>query len=102
MTASFIPNRIRPTGEQLDLQTAFSGRRAFTEDLEDQTGAVDYLGVERLFEIFLLDGSERRIDDDQLRFGHARGGALDVSCVERAALGRLPLDRLPPPGSPPG
>jgi hypothetical protein len=40
-----------------------AGARA--EDLQDQAGAVDHLGVPRLLEIALLHGREPVVDDDQ-------------------------------------
>ncbi len=46
---------------------AFLGPRPLAEDLEDQAGAVEHLGVEGLFEIALLDRRQRVVDDDQLR-----------------------------------
>ena len=52
---------------QFDLQRAFLGAGATAEDFEDQPGAVEHLGVERLFEIALLHGRQRMVDDDQLR-----------------------------------
>ena len=40
---------------ELDLQPAFRGRRALAENLEDQPGAVDHLGLGLLLQILLLD-----------------------------------------------
>ena len=51
---------------KLDLQRAFLGARALAEDLQDQPGAIQHLGVQFLFEIALLHRRQRMIDDDQL------------------------------------
>ena len=48
---------------QLDLQRAFPRLRALAEDLEDQAGAVDDLGLPGLLEIALLDRGQRVVDD---------------------------------------
>ena len=62
---------------QLHLQPAFSGRGAFTENLEDQPGAVDDLGPDLLLQILLLDRRQRRVDDEQARaLLLSRGGNL--------------------------
>jgi hypothetical protein len=57
---------------KLDLQPPFRSCRPFAENLEDQTGAVDHLGPELVFQILLLDGGERRVNDHQAGFILAR------------------------------
>ena len=52
---------------ELDLQAPFPRPRPFAEDLEDQSGAVEHLGLPRRLEIALLHRRERVIDDDQPR-----------------------------------
>ena len=52
---------------KLDLQPAFLGLRALAEDFEDQPGAVEHLRGPRLFEVALLHGAQRMVDDDELR-----------------------------------
>ena len=76
---------------EFDLQAAFGGRGALTEDLEDQTRAVDHLALELFLEVALLDRGERAIDDDQLSVlavaGH--GDVLDLPFTEQGAGPRL-------------
>ena len=50
---------------ELDLQPPFPRPRALAEDLEDQPGAVEHLGVPRRLEVALLHRRQRMIDDDQ-------------------------------------
>jgi len=52
---------------QLDLQLAFVRARALREDVEDQPRAVDDAALGELFEIALLHGRERAVDEDQVR-----------------------------------
>jgi hypothetical protein len=49
--------------------------RTFTEDLENEPGAVEHLGVPLLLEISLLYRRQRVIDDDEAGFG-----CLDDAC----------------------
>ena len=44
---------------EFDLQRALGGARAAAEDLQDQPGAVDHLGLERLLQIALLHRRQR-------------------------------------------
>ena len=52
---------------QLDLQPAFLGARAAAEDLEDQAGAVEHLGVPGALQVALLDWRHGMVDDDERR-----------------------------------
>ncbi len=51
---------------QFHLQTTFLGLRTGAENLQDQTGPVDHLALERALEIALLDGRECCIDDQKI------------------------------------
>ncbi len=51
---------------ELDLEAPFPRPRALPENLQDETGAVEHLGVPRRLEVPLLDRRERMIDDDEL------------------------------------
>src|SRR5262245_23648040 len=53
---------IRQVGK-LDLQRAFLGVGAPAENLEDQPGAVEHLGVPGFLQIALLDRRERAVRD---------------------------------------
>jgi hypothetical protein len=52
-------------GRQFDLQAALMRAGARAEDLQDQTGAVDDLGFQRLLEVTLLHGRQPIVNDDQ-------------------------------------
>jgi hypothetical protein len=83
---------------KLDLQTPFRGRRPLPEYLQDQSRPVDHLGFDRRFQVALLDGSDRRIDDDQLGLGllSRRGDAFHLARSEQGrGLGRAHLERQP-------
>jgi hypothetical protein len=47
------------------LQTTFVGARACAENLEDQAGSVDDLGLPFSFEIALLHRAQRRVHDNE-------------------------------------
>ena len=82
---------------QLDLQRAFPGARAAAENLQDDAGAVEDLGVELLFEIALLDRGERMVDHDKLaaRLGHLFGDLGDLAGADqRRGLGICDIDDL--------
>ena len=53
---------------ELDLQRALAGARAGAEDLKDQSGAIEHLGVPGLLEIALLHRRERAIHHRQTGF----------------------------------
>ena len=50
---------------ELHLQPTFCRRRTLSKDLQNQPCPVDHLGADLLFEVFLLDWRQRRIDDQQ-------------------------------------
>jgi hypothetical protein len=52
---------------ELDLEAPFPRPRTLPENLQDEAGAVEHLGVPGGLEVSLLDGRERVIDDDELR-----------------------------------
>ena len=97
--AAHQPPRLIVEMRELDLQPAFGGRRALAENLEDQPGAVDHLGLgcsPRGF--FCWIGVERGVDDQQLGVVVAGdlGDLLDLALAEQ---GRRPdvaqLERAP-------
>ena len=49
-----------------DLKAPFGACCAFPKDFKDQPGSVDHLGIERLFQIVLLDRCQRAINDDNI------------------------------------
>ena len=51
---------------KLDLQRAFAGARPLPEDLEDEPGAVDNLGLEGPLEIALLPGRQLGVDHHEI------------------------------------
>jgi hypothetical protein len=52
---------------KLDLQAAFPGAGAGSENIEDQLGAIDDFRIEQLFKIALLRGAEIEIDNNKIR-----------------------------------
>ena len=93
--AAALPLQVRPAAHepallivemrQLHLQPTFRGRGALAEYLQDQPRPVDDLALELLFQVALLDGGERPVDDHQLGlFLLAFGGdALDLALAEQ-------------------
>ena len=74
---------------ELDLQRALARARAAAENLEDQPGAVEHLGVPGLFEIALLHRRERAVhhhDAGLVRLDDA-GNLFDLAFAE---IGRGP------------
>ena len=84
------PGLIIEMGE-LDLQPALRGRRALAENLQDEPGAVDHLGLGLVLEILLLDRADRRVDDQQFGLGlaHRVGDPLDLAAAEQGGGPRL-------------
>ena len=74
---------------QLDLQRAFLGLGAAAEDFQDQTCAVENLGIPRLLEIALLDRRQRAIHHHQFDVV-ARDQAGDLLDLALAEIGRRP------------
>jgi len=52
---------------ELDLKLAFVRARTLREDVEDEPRAIDDAALGELFEIALLHGRERAIDEDEIR-----------------------------------
>src|SRR5690606_37170068 len=72
---------------QLDLQRALASAGPPAEDLENETGAVEDLGIERAFEIVLLHRCQRMIDEHDLRPGflHDLAQRFDLARTEQGA-----------------
>ena len=70
---------------QLDLQRSLARARPSPEDLEDQAGPVEHLGVPGLFEIALLHRRQRAIHHDQVRFSalDQAGELFDLALAEK-------------------
>ena len=77
---------------ELDLQAPFPRPRPRAENFEDQSGAVEHLGVPRGFEIALLHRRERMIDDHELRILGA-DQAFKLIDLAGAEQGRWPRAR---------
>ena len=71
---------------EFDLESTLCGRRALTEDLEDQAGAVDNLGFGCPFKIALLDRSQRCVDNDKFGVVHpgGAGNLIDLTRPEKS------------------
>ncbi len=69
---------------QFDLQATLMGAGARAEDLENEPGSVDHLGLPAPLEVALLHRAQRRIDDDEADRALGDDGAqiLDVAAAE--------------------
>lgn len=69
---------------EFDLQRAFLGLGAASEDFEDETGAIQHFRGPCLLQIALLDRRQRAIDDDEPRVVrlHQRSDFLDLALTE--------------------
>ena len=70
---------------EIDLKPPFARAGATPENLENQAGAVDHLGVERLLQIALLHRRERGVDDEEadLLGLRQRGELLDLALAHQ-------------------
>src|SRR5882757_3613000 len=69
---------------ELDLQRTFLGLGAPAENLENQSGAVEHLGVPGFLEIALLDWRQRAVHHDKLDLvaGDQPDDLLDLALAE--------------------
>ena len=76
---------------QFNLQSTFLGLGPGTKDLEDQAGAVQHLGLPGLFQIALLNGCQRMVDNDQscIKGRNQAGKFLHLTGAEQGARLRL-------------
>ena len=76
---------------EFDLQRAFLGPGASTENFEDQPGAVEDLGVQRLFEVALLHRRQRMVDDRRAPHGFLDdfGDLLDLAATQQRRRARI-------------
>ena len=84
---------------QFDLQLAFFRPRPAGEEIENQTGPVDDLCVQRLFKVFCLVGGKVVVEDDNVHtfnkdlltqlfdfpFSYVGGGIRPGPMLEKAA-----------------
>ena len=75
---------------ELDLQRAFAGARAPSENLENETGAVEHLGVPGLFEIALLHRRQRAVHHHETRRRGFSPGRRISSTLPLPMIGRRP------------
>ena len=74
---------------ELHLQLAYAAAGALREDVEDQRRAVEDPAIERLLEIALLGGRERRVEDHETGVG-GRSQGLDLLDLAAADIaGRI-------------
>ena len=68
----------------LDLQRAFAGARAATENFQNKPGAVEHLGVPGLFQIALLHRRQRAVHHHDAGFEgfDEAGDLLDFAFAE--------------------
>src|SRR6476469_3682125 len=77
---------------ELNLQLAFVTARTLSEDIQDQTDAIDDAAGELLFEIALLGGRQLMIEDNQCGSfrGDAHGDLRDLAFAgERRRVGTI-------------
>lgn len=90
LTLKVSPGPYKATGlviqmREFDLKTPFGGGGAFAKDFKNQAGTVDDLALQPIFEIALLDGRKRTVDDDQFGVGLVARNAdtLDLTFSEQ-------------------
>lgn len=92
-----LPFQVSPTADkatlliiemsEFHLQTAFRRCRALAKNFKNQAGAIDNLALQPLFEIALLNGGQRTIDNNQFGFilEAGRFDPFDLTFTEQGA-----------------
>ena len=79
---------------QFHLQLTLVALGALGEDVEDQAGAVQHADIEALFQVALLGGGQRMIEDDdfELVVLHGQADLIRLAAADEVSgVGRRPL-----------
>src|SRR5262245_9742788 len=69
---------------ELDLQLAFERRGALSEDVEDQSVAIENADLQSELELAFLPRAQRLVDENQIRLSlaRARGDLFDLAAAD--------------------